>query len=158
MNIAIISGNLTRDPDCRYTNGNPPKPVVKFTVASNYAYNGEKKADFINVTVFREATANYIKDNLHKGDRVVVRGRIHTDSYTNKDGQKVYTTEIIADEVERAQQGGGQQSGVQQGFPQQNAQGYPQQGYQQQPPQGYAQAPQGGQLPGFQNADNDIPF
>jgi len=103
MNTAIISGNLGRDPDLRFTaNG---KAVASFSVAaaSNYVKsNGEGKeiTDWLNVVCWGKL-AESVGNTLTKGDNVLVKGRISTRSYEAKDGTKRYVTEIIADYVSR---------------------------------------------------------
>ena len=103
MNTAIISGNLGRDPDLRFTaNG---KAVASFSVAaaSNYVKaNGEGKeiTDWLNVICWGKL-AESVGNMLSKGDNVLVKGRISTRSYEAKDGTKRYVTEIIADYVSR---------------------------------------------------------
>lgn len=101
MNMAIIMGNLTRDPDIRYTQDS--KAVARYTVAINYGQNTE--ADFIPCVAFDRA-AEFAEKYLHKGMRVLVSGRIKTGSYTNREGQNVRTTEIYVSSQEFAQNKG----------------------------------------------------
>jgi len=99
MNKAVIVGRLVRDPDVRALNDG--KTVSKFTVAVDRRFkkkNGEKEADFIPVVVFGKP-AEFVAEYVKKGNMVSVAGRITTGSYDNKEGKKVYTTEITADEV-----------------------------------------------------------
>ena len=99
MNKAVIVGRLVRDPDVRALNDG--KTVSKFTVAVDRRFknkNGEKEADFIPVVVFGKS-AEFVAEYVKKGNMVSVAGRITTGSYDNKEGKKVYTTEITADEV-----------------------------------------------------------
>lgn len=99
MNKAVIVGRLVRDPDVRALNDG--KTVSKFTVAVDRRFknkNGEKEADFIPVVVFGKP-AEFVAEYIKKGAMVSVSGRITTGSYDNKEGKKVYTTEITADEV-----------------------------------------------------------
>jgi single-strand DNA-binding protein len=98
MNKAVIVGRLVRDPDVRALNDG--KIVSKFTVAVNRRFknkNGEKEADFIPVVVFGKP-AEFVAEYVKKGNMVSVSGRITTGSY-EKEGRKIYTTEITADEV-----------------------------------------------------------
>ena len=98
MNKAVIVGRLVRDPDVRALNDG--KTVSKFTVAVDRRFknkNGEKEADFIPVIVFGK-TAEFVAEYVKKGNMVSVAGRITTGSY-EKEGRKIYTTEITADEV-----------------------------------------------------------
>lgn len=99
MNRAVLVGRLTRDPELRYTQSGVA--VANFTLAVNrrFAREGEQQADFIPVVVWQKAAENVAK-YLSKGRQVAVDGRIQTSSYDNKDGQRVYKTEIVADQVE----------------------------------------------------------
>lgn len=101
MNSVNLIGRLTRDPDLRYTSGNQTA-VARFSVAIDRGKdrNGEDRgADFPNIIVFGK-TAENCSSYLAKGSRVGIVGRIQTGSYVNRDGQKVYTTEVVADRVE----------------------------------------------------------
>ena len=98
MNKAVIVGRLVRNPDVRVLNDG--KTVSKFTVAVDRRFknkNGEKEADFIPVVVFGKP-AEFVAEYVKKGNMVSVSGRITTGSY-EKEGRKIYTTEITADEV-----------------------------------------------------------
>ena len=100
MNKVVLTGRLTRDPDLRYPSSNIP--VANFTIAVNRTYtnqNGEREADFINVTVWRGQAEN-VKKYVSKGSLVGVEGRIQTRNYEGNDGRRVYVTEVIADRVE----------------------------------------------------------
>lgn len=100
MNLVSLIGRLTRDPEVRYTD--KQLAIARFSVAIDRGNdkNGESRgADFPNVVVFGR-TAENCERYLQKGSQVGVQGRIQTGSYTNKDGNKVYTTEVIADRVE----------------------------------------------------------
>lgn len=99
MNNAILSGRLTRDPEIRYTVDN--LAIASFTLAVDRLpkRDGTKEADFISVKIFGKQ-AESCEKHTGKGLRVIVIGRIQTGSYTNKEGNKVYTTEVIADRVE----------------------------------------------------------
>ena len=92
MNQAIICGRLVRDPEIRYTNGEEAKAVAKYTIAVDRMR--DKEADFISCVAFGKS-AEFAEKYFRKGQRVLVSGRIQTGSYTNKEGQKVYTTEVI---------------------------------------------------------------
>lgn len=104
MNQVILIGNLTKDPETRYSTGQNQTAICRFTVAVN---ERRKNADgqwedvpsFIPVTVFGKRGENCDR-YLSKGSKVAVNGRIQTGSYTNKDGDKVYTTEVVANDVE----------------------------------------------------------
>lgn len=92
MNQAIICGRLVRDPEIRYTNGEEAKAVAKYTIAVDRMK--DKEADFISCVAFGKS-AEFAERYFRKGQRVLISGRIQTGSYTNKDGQKVYTTDIL---------------------------------------------------------------
>ncbi len=99
MNISILTGRLTRDPELRFTPSGIA--VAKFTLAVDRPYTnneGKRDADFIPVVVWKK-TAEAVGDHLKKGQKVGVQGRIQTRSY-EKDGRKVYITEIVAENVE----------------------------------------------------------
>ena len=99
MNSVNLIGRLTRDPEVRYTSGSQ-MAVARFSIAINRPSNdGEKQADFPNIVVFGKQAEN-CERYLGKGRLVGVQGRIQTGSYTNKDGVKVYTTEVVANNVE----------------------------------------------------------
>ncbi len=99
LNKVVLIGRLTRDPELRYTSSGVP--VARFTLAVNRNFTnqqGEREADFIPIVVWRgqaETSARY----LNKGRLVAVAGRIQTGSYETPDGQRRYTTEVVADEV-----------------------------------------------------------
>ena len=92
MNQAIICGRLVRDPEIRYTNGAEAKAVAKYTIAVDRMK--DKEADFISCVAFGKS-AEFAEKYFRKGQRVLISGRIQTSSYTNKDGQKVYTTDVL---------------------------------------------------------------
>lgn len=96
MNQVVITGNLTKDPEVRENND---KTVCKFTVAVSEGTDDNKYTNYIPVVTFNRTAVNCGKF-LGKGSKVAVSGKIRTGSYTNKDGQKVYTTEVIAFNVE----------------------------------------------------------
>lgn len=98
MNNVCISGRLTRDPEVRYTTGEEPMAVCKFSVAVD-RQGKNKGTDFPSVVVFgkqSEACEKY----LSKGKMVLIQGRIQTGSYKDKEGRTVYTTDIVAERVE----------------------------------------------------------
>lgn len=98
MNIVTLIGNLTKAPELSYSNNAEQTAVCKFTLAVNRAYQNDK-ADFIRVIAFGKRAETCDK-YLDKGRKVAVIGRIQTGSYQNKDGQTIYTTDVIADNVE----------------------------------------------------------
>lgn len=96
----VATGRLTNDPTIRYSQGDKPCCFAKFTIAVNRRFKRENEpdADFINCTAFGK-TAEVIEKHFTKGMKMEVVGEIRTGSYTNKDGVKVYTTEVAAEEV-----------------------------------------------------------
>ena len=103
MNKGILMGRLTRDPEIRYSQGERSTAVARYSLAVNRTFkrDGEPDADFINCVAFGRQ-AEFAEKYFHKGIRIVITGRIQTGSYTNKEGQRVYTTDIIADDQEFA--------------------------------------------------------
>jgi len=109
MNKVILMGRLTRDPEVRYTQGDNSMAIARYTLAVDrrQARNSQddQNADFINIVAFGKS-GEFAEKYLHKGTKLVVSGRIQTGSYTNKDGQKVYTTEVVAEDQEFAESKG----------------------------------------------------
>ena len=103
MNRVILMGRLTRDPEVSYTSGERSMAIARYTLAIDRTIKkqGEQSADFINCVAFSKA-AEFAEKYFRQGMRVLVSGRIQTGSYTNKEGQKVYTTEVIIDTQEFA--------------------------------------------------------
>lgn len=105
MNKVILMGRLTRDPEVRYTQGENPLAIARFTLAVDRRrqQNADgQTADFIGIVAFGR-TGEFVEKYLHKGTKVTLSGRIQTGSYTNKEGNKVYTTDVVADEIEFAE-------------------------------------------------------
>lgn len=103
MNNVILSGRLTRDPEVRHSqNGNEEKVVARYTLAVDRIYSKENQEDFINCVEFGKL-AEFAEKYFYKGLKLIVRGRIQTGSYTNRDGVKVYTTDIIVESHEFAE-------------------------------------------------------
>ena len=105
MNKAILMGRLTRDPEVRYTQGENQMAIARYTLAVDRRFNrngDENTADFISCVAFGKA-GEFAERYFRKGTKVVVSGRIQTGSYTNKDGAKVYTTEVVVEEQEFAE-------------------------------------------------------
>ena len=104
MNKVILMGRLTRDPEVRYSQGERPTAVARYTLAVNRTFKraGEPDADFINCVTFGRS-AEFAEKYFRQGIRIVVSGRIQTGSYTNRDGVKVYTTDVIVEEQEFAE-------------------------------------------------------
>ena len=104
MNKVILMGRLTRDPEVRYSQGENPLAIARYTLAVDRRQarnNGgdEQTADFINCVAFGR-TGEFAERYLRKGTKIAVTGRIQTGSYTNKDGVRVYTTEVVVEEHE----------------------------------------------------------
>ena len=105
MNKVILMGRLTRDPDIRYTQGENSMAVARFSLAVDRRRtnaDGQRDADFISCVAFGRS-AEFAERYLHQGTKVVATGRIQTGSYTNKDGQKVYTTDVVIEDLEFAE-------------------------------------------------------
>lgn len=107
MNKVILMGRLTRDPDIRYTQPNSAQEqtcIARYSLAVNRRFNrdGEQKADFISCVAFGHQ-AEFTEKYLHKGTKIAIVGRIQTGNYTNRDGQKVYTTDVVIEEQEFAE-------------------------------------------------------
>ena len=107
MNKVILMGRLTRDPEVRYSAGENALAIARYTLAVDRRFrrDGEASADFIQCVSFGR-TAEFAEKYFHQGMRVSISGRIQTGSYTNKDGVKVYTTEVIVEEQEFAESKG----------------------------------------------------
>lgn len=99
MNSVQLIGRLTRDPEVRYTDGGAS--IARFSLAVDRRFKQENgaDADFINIVSFGK-TAEFIEKYFHKGMKIALNGRIQTGSYTDKDGKKIYTTDIVAENVE----------------------------------------------------------
>ena len=108
MNRVILMGRLTRNPDIRYSQSGDNMAIARFTLAvdrrGRKSENGsdQQTADFISCVCFGK-TAEFVDKYLRQGTKIAVTGRIQTGSYTNRDGQKVYTTEVVLDEIEFAE-------------------------------------------------------
>lgn len=102
MNKVIIVGRLTRDPEIKYSTGENATAIARFSLAVNRKFKndeGNYDADFINCIAFGK-TAEFIEKYFTKGMAIGIAGRIQTGSYTNKEGQKVYTTDVVVEETE----------------------------------------------------------
>lgn len=101
MNKVILMGRLTRDPEVRYSQGAQPLAIARYTLAVDRrgSKQGEQSADFINCIAFGKS-GEFAEKYLHQGTKIVITGRIQTGSYTNRDGQKVYTTDVVVEEQE----------------------------------------------------------
>lgn len=108
MNKVILIGRLTKDPEVKNTaNG---IAVAKFTLAVDRRFkdaNGQRQTDFISCLAWRQ-TATFISSYFHKGSKIAITGSIQARNYDDKDGKKVYVTEVVVDEAEFAESSGGQ--------------------------------------------------
>ena len=145
MNKVILMGRLTRDPEVRYGGANN-SAVARFSLAVDRRFKrdgDEQTADFINCVAFGRQ-GEFAEKYLKQGTKIAVTGRIQTGSYTNKDGQKVYTTDVVIDEQEFAESKGAA-SGSQGGYEPQAA-----------------PSPEDASAEGFMNIpegiENDLPF
>jgi single-strand DNA-binding protein len=105
MNKVILMGRLTREPDVRVSQGEKPITIARYTLAVDRrgrSDSGGQTADFISCVAF-DRSAEFAEKYLHQGTKIVVSGRIQTGSYTNKDGQKVYTTDVVIEDQEFAE-------------------------------------------------------
>ncbi len=105
MNKVMLMGRLTRDPEVRYSQGEASTAVARYTLAVDRRYRrqgDEQSADFISCVSFGK-TAEFVERYLKQGTKIAGCGRIQTGSYTNKDGQRVYTTDVVLEEVEFAE-------------------------------------------------------
>lgn len=98
MNSVNLTGRLTRDPEIRYTDAGLSIARFSIAVGRRFHKDGEQSADFINIVSFGK-TAEFIEKWFKKGTKIEVSGRIQTGSYTNNDGAKVYTTDVVAEQV-----------------------------------------------------------
>ena len=104
MNKVILMGRLTRDPEVRYSAGENALAIARYTLAVDRRFrrDGEANADFINCVSFGR-TAEFAEKYFRQGLKIAVTGRIQTGSYTNREGQKVYTTEVVVEDQEFAE-------------------------------------------------------
>ena len=105
MNKVILMGRLTRDPEVRYSQGENPTAIARYTLAVDRRFNrnnDDQSADFIGCVAFGRA-GEFAEKYFRKGTKIAVTGRIQTGSYTNKDGVRVYTTDVVVEEQEFAE-------------------------------------------------------
>ena len=106
MNKVILMGRLTRDPEVRYSQGENSTAIARYTLAVDRRFrrnnDGEQSADFIGCVAFGRS-AEFAEKYFRQGLKVIVTGRIQTGSYTNKEGQKVYTTDVVVEDQEFAE-------------------------------------------------------
>lgn len=147
MNKVVLMGRLTRDPEVRYSSGENALAIARYTLAVDRRFHkdNEASADFIGCVAFGKG-GEFAEKYLRQGTKIVVTGRIQTGSYTNREGQKVYTTEIVVEDQEFAESKAASQNNSQTGA-----------GSRQQPPppmptdkDGFMQIPDG--------IDEELPF
>ena len=105
MNKVILMGRLTRDPEVRYSQGENAMAIARYTIAVDRRFNrnnDDATADFIGCVAFGKA-GEFAEKYLRKGTKVAITGRIQTGSYTNKEGVKVYTTDVVIEDQEFAE-------------------------------------------------------
>ncbi|MBQ7065493.1 MAG: single-stranded DNA-binding protein [Lachnospiraceae bacterium] len=106
MNKVILMGRLTRDPEVRYSQGENPMAIARYTLAVDRRFNrnngDDQSADFIGCVAFGRS-GEFAEKYFRKGTKILVTGRIQTGSYTNKDGVKVYTTDVVVEDQEFAE-------------------------------------------------------
>ena len=104
MNKVILMGRLTRDPEVRYSQGDNAMAIARYSLAVDRRFkrDSEDNTDFINCVAFGKA-GEFAEKYFRKGTKVLVTGRIQTGSYTNKDGVKVYTTDVVVEDQEFAE-------------------------------------------------------
>ena len=104
MNVVILIGRLTKDPEIRYSQGAPQTCISRFSIAVNRRFKreGDSEADFFDCTAFGK-TAEFMEKYLHKGTKILLQGRIENNNYVNRDGQKVYGIRIVAENIEFAE-------------------------------------------------------
>lgn len=107
MNKVILMGRLCADPEVRYSQNENQTAVARYRLAVDRRFKreGDQTADFIPCVAFGKA-AQFAEYYLHRGTKIIITGRIQTGSYTNRDGQKVYTTDVVIEEQEFAESNG----------------------------------------------------
>lgn len=105
MNKVILCGRLTKDPEVRYSSGDKQTAIARYNLAVDRRFKSqgeEQTADFINCVVFGRG-AEFTENYLHQGTKIIAEGRIQTGSYINKDGKRVYTTDVVVENQEFAE-------------------------------------------------------
>jgi len=117
MNKVILMGRLTRDPEVRYSSGDNSMAIARYTLAVDRRFkrDSDATADFIGCVAFGRS-AEFAEKYFRQGLKIVVTGRIQTGSYTNKDGQKVYTTEVVIEDQEFAESKAASGAGFEGGY------------------------------------------
>lgn len=125
MNKVILMGRLVREPEVRYSQGNNSMAVARYTLAVDRKFkrDGEQNADFINCIAFGK-NGEFAEKYLHKGIKILVEGRWQSGSYTNKDGQKVYTNDCVVESCEFAESKNASQGERPQHMPQTDSDGF----------------------------------
>lgn len=129
MNKVILMGRLTRDPDIRWTQGQDQRCIARFTLAIDRrakrqeGNDQQQTADFPSCIAFGR-TAEFMEKYVHQGTKLAITGRIQTGSYTNRDGNKVYTTDVVVEEAEFAESKNAQNGGNNGGSGQQGGQSH----------------------------------
>ena len=114
MNKVILMGRLTRDPEVRYSQGDNSMAIARYTLAVDRRFNrngDDQSADFISCVAFGRS-GEFAEKYFRKGTKICIEGRIQTGSYTNKEGQKVYTTEVVVENQEFAESKNAQGAGA----------------------------------------------
>lgn len=144
MNKVVLIGRLTKEPDIRCSQGPEAKAVARFKLAVDRRFKkeGEPGADFIDCVVFGK-TAEVIEKHVTKGTKIAVDGSIRTGNYVNKDGQKVYTTDVVVDSMEFCEK--------------KSDNGFAGQQYQNMP-EGVSEVPEDGFVPMDNISEDDLPF
>ena len=126
MNRVDLIGRPVRDPEVRYSQGDKPMAIASLTLAVDrkFKQDGQPTADFINCKAFGKI-AEVIEKYVKKGTKIAVTGRIQTGNYTNKDGNKVYTTDVMIEEMEFCESKNANSGNA----PQQNGQGFNSDGF-----------------------------
>ena len=157
MNKVILMGRLTRDPDIRYSQGENSQAVARYTLAVDRRFrrqDSDQNADFISCVAFGRS-AEFAEKYLRQGTKIVAEGRIQTGRYTNRDGQTVYTTDVVIEQQEFAES----KNAAQPSGPSAGQDSYSPSYQQPQRPESAAPAPDAG---GFMNIpdgiDDELPF
>lgn len=125
MNKVVLMGRLTKDPDVRYSQGENAMAVARYTLAVDRKFkrDGEPNADFINCIAFGK-NGDFAEKYLHKGIKILIEGRWQSGSYTNRDGQKVYTNDCVVESCEFAESKNASQSENAKPAPQTDSDGF----------------------------------
>lgn len=125
MNKVVLMGRLTKDPEVRYSQGNNSMAIARYTLAVDRKFkrDGEASADFINCIAFGK-NGEFAQKHLRKGMKILVEGRWQSGSYTNRDGQKVYTNDCVVESCEFAESKNANQSERPQPAPQTDSDGF----------------------------------